>query len=289
MDERTDVRISLATISQLQRPCPFREALHAFVVDSILQDEATGRRAPLPGGAERPPEHPVDSEIEVGVVQHDLCVLSTHLERQALVQPPTGFAHLPSGFGRTGERNDRHIGVIDDGGTGHLAAAVDELDHFRRQAGLQQDFHEHGPGVRHILRGLEHARVPAHQRREHLPGGNRQREVEGRDDAGDADGPPETHRPLAAQFAGHRVAEQAPAFRRGVVRGVDSLLHVPARLSQWLAHFARHQVRDLFLARGQQVAGTSHHVTAQRRRRRPPHLETATRRRDGAGNVIRTG
>ena len=132
-------------------------------------------------------------------------------------------------------------------------------------------------GVRHVLGRLEDDRVSAEQRREHLPRGDRHREVERRDEPADADRPAEAHRPLVPQLARHRVPEQPAPLGRGVVRGVDAFLHVAARLRERLAHLARHEVRDLFLARRQQVADAAQHVAARGRGRAPPDLEAALR------------
>ena len=60
--------------------------------------------------------------------------------------------------------------------------------------------------------------------------GNRHRKVERRDEPGDADRPAVAHRPLVRQLRRHHVAEEPPPLGRGVVGGVDPLLHVAAGL-----------------------------------------------------------
>ena len=52
--------------------------------------------------------------------------------------------------------------MVHDRRAGRLAQPVHELDHLGRQPGLEQDLDEHVPGVRHVLGGLEDARVSAH-------------------------------------------------------------------------------------------------------------------------------
>ena len=103
--------------------------------------------------------------------------------------------------------------MVHDRRADRLADAVHELNHLGRQSRLEQDLDEHVPGVRHVFGRLEDARVSAEQRRKHLPGRNRHRKVERRDDAADADRPAEAHRPLVPQLARHRVAEQAGVLR----------------------------------------------------------------------------
>src|SRR4026208_260272 len=98
---------------------------------------------------------------------------------------------------------------------------MDELDHFGWQSRLEKYLDEDRSSVRYIFSRLEDTCVTADQRRKHFPGGDRQREVERRDDTGNADGPAEAHRPLATQLAGHRVAEETAPLGCGVVRRVD--------------------------------------------------------------------
>ena len=258
-------------------------------MDARLQDQAAGRRAALPGGTEGAPEHALERQLQIRVVEHDLRVLAAHLQRQPLVHAAARLTHLPPRLGGAGEGDERHVGVLHDRLADHFAGAVHELDHLGRQPRLEQDLDEHGRRVRHVLGRLEDARVPAHQRREHLPRRDRERKVERRDDAGDADRAAEAHRPLGAQLAGHGVAVQAAPFRRREVRGVDALLHVAARLGERLAHLARHEVGDLVLARRHQVADAPQHVAAGRRRRAAPELEAAPRRRHGPLHVLHAG
>src|SRR3989441_1044050 len=141
----------------------------------------------------------------------------------------------------------------------------------------------------HVLGRLEEHGITAQQRREHLPRGDCQREVEWRDQPGDPDRPAEAHRPLVAQLRWDRAAEQPAAFGMGVIRGVDPLLHVAPRLGEHLAHLARHGARDLLLALHQQVAHAVQHLAADRRGRPAPGGKTTLGRRDGQGHVLGTG
>src|SRR5207248_2531309 len=88
VDERPDVGPLLPAVAQLERGDALGEVGEEVVVDAALEDEAARRGAALTGRSERAPEHPLKGEIEVGVVEDDLRVLSAHLERQALVHAP---------------------------------------------------------------------------------------------------------------------------------------------------------------------------------------------------------
>ena len=141
-------------------------------------------------------------------------------------------------------------------------------------AGLEQYFHQHGHGVRHVLGRLEHHRVTAQQRRKAFPGGDREREVERCHQAADTDGTPEAHCPFVAQLTGHSVSEELTAHGAGVVCGVDALLHVATGLGERLAHLARHDVGQLFLAGGEQVTDATQDVTARGGGQQLPRTES---------------
>ena len=87
-----------------------------------------------------------------------------------------------------------------------------------------------------------------------LPARDRDREVPRRDHADDSDRLADAHVELVAELRRRRLAEQAPALAGHVVGHVDRFLDVAARLGQHLAHLARHQLREVLLLLGQEVA-----------------------------------
>ena len=124
-------------------------------------------------------------------------------------------------------------------------------------------------------RGLDHRRVAADERREQLPGRDGDREVPGRDDPDHADRPADGHRELVGHLRRHGLAEQAAPLAGHVVRDVDRLLHVAARLGQDLAHLAGHEPRELFLVLGQEARDAEEDLAALRRRHGAPAGEGA--------------
>src|SRR5216110_2477819 len=151
---------------------------------------------------------------------------------------------------------------------------------------LEQDLHEQVRGVGDVFRRLEDHRVPAQQGWKHLPCRNRQREVERGDESRNSDRPPVAHRPLAAQLGGNSAPEQPPAFRVGVVRGVDPLLHVPSRLGHNPAHLPCPLACDVVVRPNLQMPDPVQHVAAQRRGGLRPLREAALRRGDGTPHVF---
>src|SRR3972149_4492925 len=139
-----------------------------------------------------------------------------------------------------GEADDRDVGALHDGQPHVLAGAGHEVDRAGREARLvhqldQQD--RAGGGVRGRF---EDGRGAGHEAGHHLPAGDGDGEVPGRDDAGHADWLADAHGPLVGQLAGYGVAEHAAPLARHQEGDVDALLHVATRLGQDLAHLARH-------------------------------------------------
>ena len=115
VDQRPDVG---ASASGRRRGAAAPRASHQrpqeVVVDLPVQDQPAGGGAALAGGAERAPEHALERQVEVGVVHHDHRVLAAHLERQPLVHPAADLADAGAGLRRAGERDDRHVRVLDE-------------------------------------------------------------------------------------------------------------------------------------------------------------------------------
>ena len=252
-----------------------------------MQNQPAGGRAALTGRAERPPQHPFERQIQIGIVHHDHGILPAHFERQPLVHLAARRADRGPCFGRAGERDHRHLGVLDQRATHHRALPVDQLHDLPRQAGFEQYLDEQMRRVRYVLGGLEDHGVPAQQRGEHFPGGDREREIERRDESRDPDRTAVAHRALVPQLRGDHAPEQPAALGRRIKRGVDPFLDVASRLGDDFPHFSRHRARDGILALDQELADALKHLPANRRGRFRPLREAAPGRVDGALQVVR--
>ena len=169
------------------------------------------------------------------------------------------------------------------------ALPMHELDDFRRKSGFEQHFDEQMRGVRHVFGGLENHRISAQQCRKHLPSGDSERKIERRDETGDANRAPITHRPFVAQLRGHDATEQAPAFRRCIECGVDPLLYVPTRFGQYFAHLPSHRARDRLLPLDEQLSHAQQDLTADRGRCFGPLRESAFGGRNRAVEIFSSG
>ena len=81
VNQRAHIGPGLATITETEPLHPFDEHLHQSVMHAALHDQARRRGTPLSRRTERPPQHPVQCQLEVGVVQDDLSILAPHLQR----------------------------------------------------------------------------------------------------------------------------------------------------------------------------------------------------------------
>jgi hypothetical protein len=159
------------------------------------------------------------------------------------------------------------------------------LNHFRRQTRLEHDLDEHVSGVRHVSAGLNTHAFPQTSAGNIFQVGNREREVERRDDPATADRPTKAHRPLVRHLARTRFVPKLASDRRGVVGGIDPSCTSPRGFGERLSHLAGHEVRDLLLALDEEVADAPQHVAARGSRRAPPQLESPRRRRHRAIDV----
>jgi hypothetical protein len=163
----------------------------------------------------------------------------------------------------------------------------DHVQHPLRQPRLERDLLQLDRGQRRQLGGLEDDTVAGCQRRRHLPGGDRQREVPGDDQADDAERLAERHVDSARDR--DRLPEQ-PLRRPGVVAvGVDDHLHLTARVADRLAGVTRLQPRQVLVPRLQHVGEVAQQLRAVGRRHRPPGRERQLRPRHRRIDLLHSG
>ena len=85
---------------------------------------------------------PSTREVEVGVVHDDDRVLAAELEVDVLEVVGRVPHHRDAGLARAGERDDGHVRVPDEPVADRAAAAVDDVDDARRNAGLDEQLDE---------------------------------------------------------------------------------------------------------------------------------------------------
>ncbi len=140
-----------------------------------------------------------------------------------------------------------------------------------------------------LLGGLEHDGVAGRQRGGDHAGGDREREVERRDHAGDAAGDV-AHRVALARHLDERAAVGERERALGVVlEEVDRLGDVTVGLRPRLAALAHGQRRELVAARAQDAGGARERGGALGRGALGPQLLAALGGGDGVAGVLRGG
>ena len=214
--------------------------------------------------AERRPDDAVHCEIEVGVVHDDDPVLAAELEVDVLEVLGGGLEHRDAGLARPGQRHHADVRMPHDPVPTSRPKPCTRLTTPSRR-GFDEQLDEALREHRRVVGGLEDDRVAAHERRDDLPRGNRDRKVPRRDHADHADRLADAHLELVGQLGRCRVPKEATTFAGHVVAHVDRFLDVTARLREHLAHLARHELRELFLVLGDERAEAEEDLAALRR------------------------
>ena len=138
------------------------------------------------------------TEVQVGVVEDDDCVLAAELEVDVLEVVGRVAHHLDTGLTRAGERDHRDVGMAHEPVPDLSAAPVDDVDHPGRHARLDEQLDEALAQERRVGSRLEDDGVAADEGGCDLPGRDRDREVPGRDHADDPDRLADAHVELVA-------------------------------------------------------------------------------------------
>ena len=177
-------------------------------------------------------------------------------------------ADAPADLGRTGERDERDVGVVDDRVADRAAAAGDDVEVAGGQPALvEQDARERDRRERRLARGLQHDRAAGRDRGRELVRDEVEREVERADRADDADRHAQRERELA--FAGrarvHRhdlAGERARRDRRERERR-DRALRFDARGLDRLGRLGRDDLRELLDALRRRCARRVSRISAR--------------------------
>ena len=266
-----------------------REPVDEVVVHVGVHDHGAERGAPLPGGAEPAEQRALDREVEVGVGHHDERVLAAELEARRLEVAAAQLADPSADVGRTGEadlveRRPSSIAPLQPRerrrpvGEHHLERALGE-------AGVQDQLRERLGRRGRVLGGLPHHGVPAQERRDQVPGRDRDREVARRHDRGDADRGAEREELLVGHLGRHGHAVEPPSLAEEEGAGVDDLLDLAARFPDRLADLAGDDPGErLGVVLHQPPELLDRPAAHGRRDRGPPRLRAASR----AGRPPRT-
>ena len=144
-------------------------------------------------------------------------------------------------------------------------------------------------GQRRLLRRLPHHGVAADQRERGVPGPHRDRKIEGRDDAADAQRMPRLHHAVVGALGGDGQAVELARQADGEVADVDHLLDFAEPLRHDLAGLEGHQPAEIVLGGAQFLAEQAYELAAPRRRHRAPGLKCLRGPADGGARLLQAG
>ncbi|MNZ71769.1 hypothetical protein D3C78_901350 [compost metagenome] len=200
------------------------------------QDHHRQRHAALAGGPEGGADQVVEGLLLVGIRQDDGVVLGAHHALRALAVLRGAVVDVGADLGRADEGHRLDVRVIADQ-VDRLGAAVDHVEHARRDAGLQRQLGQAHGDHRVLLGGLEDEGVAGGDGHREHPQRDHRREVE-RGDAG-------AHAQRLQQGVGvdaagdvvGQLAELQVADAGGVLDHLQAAEHVAFGVRQGLALF----------------------------------------------------
>ena len=186
---------------------------------------------------------------------------------------------------RADEAHRGDAGVLEDRVHGHLVS-LDDVEDAVRHAGLLEQLGDVERRRRVLLRGLEHERVAARERRSPHPHGHHRREVERRDPGDDAERLADR---VDVDPRGRLLGEAALHQRRDAAGELDHLeaaLHLPHRVREHLAVLVGEDARDLLAAIVDELADAEEDLRPLRERRGAPGGEGRGSGRNGRVHLL---
>ena len=186
VDQRAKHDTGLGAGTHLHAGGAFGKTGGKFFVNTRLHQKAVGANAGLAGVAVFCDQSAVDRSIHIGVVENDKRRIAAELQRH-LFHRRGALRHQQTAHSRrAGERE-----LADDRIGRQLAAnfnrvAGDDIENARWKAGLLGQYGQRQGGQRRLFGRLDHHRATSRQRRRHLAGDHREREVPRRDRSANA-------------------------------------------------------------------------------------------------------
>ena len=199
--------------------------------------------APLPGASVYRADQGVHRKRGIRVGQDDHVVLGASGRLHALAMGGRGLVDVP-GHGRRSDKGDGVDIRVRAHRVHHVHAAVDQVHHPGRQAGLMEQLHEPDGRQGHFLGRFEHEGVPADDGDGIHPHGHHGGEVEGRDTRADPHGLTDG---VAVDPAGdllEGIAHEQGRRSACELHDFDAPPHGSTGFFQGFAVFTRHQARQ---------------------------------------------
>ncbi len=229
---------------------------------SLGHDQARGRGAALSGLEESAVDRAIHGNAEIGVIQHHERVLAAHLELELGKPSRALLRDVLAGIDGSGEAHRGDVGRIQKRLADHRAPPHHQIEHARGRARTLQDVRDRPGARRYQVSGLEHHGVAIGERRGDLPGGNRQREIPGRDQADDAERLAVDVDLDARPHRGYPLAGKAQRLAREELEDLTGATRLGDAVGAGLAFLAREEFAELLLAPEDLVAGRVQKIEA---------------------------
>ena len=247
VNQRPDGDVRLQAIADLQLTHRLLKLFGETIVDAILDVQAVGADAGLPGVAKLGGQRAFDGFIQIGVVKNDKRRVAAELQRDLLDIFRALFHQLAANFRRAGKREFAHQRV-----TGELIAdfagrSGDHVKHALGDPGAVGELRQRQRGERGLAGGLEHHRAACGQRRTRFTGDHRRGKIPRGDSGGYANRLFNHQQPLVGLMAGNGIAVDTLAlFGKPLDKG-GGVADFTFCFRQRFTLFQRHQARQIVL------------------------------------------
>ena len=244
VDQRSDVVVFVKRITNADLLVRLRQLIAHLVVNAVVDDQASRRRAPLTACAHGTKHSRGNDHFQVGLRSDDDGVVAAQFKQGTSEACRHGLGHNLAHPDGTSGRHERNAAV---GGhhLSHLVVSVDDaagagwkvvgLGHFVPNV-LARDGTE-----RRLFRGLPNTHVSRNPREGGVPTPHSNREVECADDAHHPEGVILFVHPVVGTLRVHGEAIQLAALAHSEITDVDHLLHLTKSFLVALAHFIGHK------------------------------------------------
>jgi len=291
IDQRSHQRVRLQRVADPHLRVGALEPLEQLVADRAMRDDATSRRAALPGRPHGTEDDGGHDEVEVRLVGHDDRVVAAQLEDRAAEALAHHLRDAIAHLAAAGRRDERQARVVEQGVTDRRATADDHAEQgrigARLGAGLLSDPGAGDRGERSLRGRLPKHRVAADVRDRGVPTPHRHREVERGDHTDDSERMPLLVHPVPRALRVHRQPVELTRQADREVADVDHLLDLALALGLDLPVLESYERAEILLLLAQQVAEHADRLAPLRGRRQPPLEEGRVSRLDHAVVLLR--
>ena len=224
----------------------------------VVHDDAAGGGAALAGGADRAEENGAHGQVEVGAGGDDDGVVAAQFEQGAAQAAADDFADVAAHPGGAGGGDERNARVVDQPLADGRAVADDEAEdggvNVVGAADALGDLDGGDGRERRLAGGLPDGRIAADRGQSAVPGPDGDGEIEGGDDADDAERMPLLHHAVLGALGGDGQAVELAGKADGEVADINHLLHFAFAFGEDLAGFECDEASEVALGLAQGVA-----------------------------------